>query len=339
MSSARPEIGSEFHWDPAVLLDDARDGHLPAGSELFATGCGAISALLRRLALPGRLHVPSFFCTGVAEALSKDMPLAWYRHLPDGHGPHLDTLQAEPGDIVLAQNLFGREDGSAWRAWITAHPTVTVLEDHSHDPFGPWARTSISPYAVASLRKTLPVPDGGLLWSPLGLDLPAPTGRPSEGAHLKLTAMLLKSAWLDGHTAAKDVFRTLQQQGEHTLLGSDAPASAFTTAVLPLLDIPAVRSASTRNARALSALLDLDWSVPEGAAPFRVQLTSNTRDTLLAHLAAHGVFAPVHWRQSRDAFWSGDEEAATWADRILTVPVDHRCTPSDIHRLATLLKP
>jgi len=39
---------------------------------------------------------------------------------------------------------------------------------------------------------------------------------------------------------------------------------------------------------------------PAGAAPFRVQLlcaSEAVRDALLAHLAGHGVFAPVHWRQ------------------------------------------
>jgi hypothetical protein len=334
------EIGSEFHWDPALLLTVAQEGQLPAGHELFATGCGAMSALLRQLALPGRLHVPSFFCMGVADALSSDMPLAWYTHRPDARGPRLETLHARPGDVVLAQNLFGREDGAAWRDWIESHPDVTVVEDHSHDPFGPWAAASTAPYAVASLRKTLPLPDGGLLWSPQGHDLPTPAGEPSEGAHLKLTAMLLKAAWRDGRPIAKETFRDLQRRGEQTLLGSAAPPSDFTAAVLPVLNIPRLRTASTRNARALSALLGLECDVPRGAAPFRVQLLcadEQSRDDLLRHLAGHGIFAPVHWRQDRDGVWSGDDESAELAGRILTVPVDHRCGPADVHRVAQVL--
>ncbi|MGK5677700.1 hypothetical protein [Actinoplanes sp. URMC 104] len=332
----RPEIGSEFHWDPA-FLGTTRADVLPPQGRLFATACGALRVLLRRLAPPGRLHVPSFFCMGVAEALGRDVPPAWYRHLPDDRGPHWETLHAVPGDVVLAQNLFGREDGLGWRDWIDAHPGVTVVEDHSHDPFGPWARTSTAPYAVASLRKTLPVPDGGLLWSPRGLDLPAPAGPPAEGAALKLAAMLLKAAWLDGHPVPKDVFRSLQQRGEQSLLGSAAPPSPFTAAVLPLLDITGLRAAATRNARALSALLGLEV---RGAAPFRVQLLSPdepTRDALLRHLARNGIFAPVHWRQDRGALWSGDEQAADFAARILTVPIDHRCGPAEVHRAAEVL--
>nr|WP_296063812.1 hypothetical protein [uncultured Actinoplanes sp.] len=338
------EIGSEFHWDPTALSD--RDSPMPARHKLFATGCGALTALLRRLAPRGRLHIPSYFCMGVAEALSETVPIAWYRHLPGGAGPRWESLRARPGDLVLAQNLFGREDGRDWTAWIRAHPRVTVIEDHSHDPFGPWARASIAPYAVASLRKTLPVPDGGLLWSPQDLPMPAPDGPDNPGSDLKLAAMLLKSAWLDGVPVPKDKFRMLQQRGENVLLGSTAPIGIVTRVILPFLDIDRLRLAATANVRALREALPAtpDWQVLAGGsgdgAPFRLQLLcrdGRTRDALLAHLAAHGIYAPVHWRQDRTGVWSGDEDAADLASRMLTVPVDHRCTPADLRRLTEVL--
>jgi hypothetical protein len=342
----RPEIGSEFPWDPAAIAPSP-ESLLPHRFELFATGCGALSTLLRQLAPWGRLHVPSFFCMGVAEALSAYVPIAWYRHLPDGRGARLDTLRAVPGDVVLAQNLFGRDRREPWDAWMRTHPGITVVEDHSHDPFSDWARASTAPYAVASLRKTLPLPDGGLLWSPRGLDLPRPAGPESPGAHLKLAAMLLKQAWAEGRAVPKDAFRGLQQQGEQALLGSAGPATTLTRTVLPLLDLAALRATSTRNAHALIGALAVrspGWQVLTGglpgAAPFRVQVlcaAETVRDALLAHLAWHGIFAPVHWRQDRDGVWSGDEEAADLAARILTVPVDHRCGPPDVRRVAEVL--
>jgi hypothetical protein len=344
------EVGSEFHWDPAALLGADHGGlprWLPGQHALFATGCGALVALLRLLGPRGRLHMPSFFCMGVAEALSEQLPISWYRHLPDGHGPRLATLRAATGDVVLAQNLFGRDERAPWDAWAAAHSGVTVVEDHSHDPFGDWARGSTAAYAVASLRKTLPLPDGGLLWSPRGLALPRPAGAESPGAQLKLAAMLLKAAWLAGQPVGKDDFRALQQRGEHDLLGSTGPASVVTVAALPLLDVAGLRAESTRNAHALAAALPPDGPAgrvltggPAGAAPFRVQLvcpSPQARDDLLAHLARHGIFAPVHWRQDRTGTWSGDEEAADLAARILTLPVDHRCDPTDIRRIAEVV--
>ncbi|BBH71602.1 hypothetical protein ACTI_82870 [Actinoplanes sp. OR16] len=340
----RSEIGSEFHWDPAVLTGGGND--LPAG-RLFATGCGALSELLRMLGPAGRLHVPSYFCMGVAEALSERTPIAWYRHLPDGRGPRWETLRVRDGDVVLAQNLFGREGrqyGPLWRAWIRAHPGIPVIEDHSHDPISDWARRSEAAYAVASLRKTLPVPDGGLLWSPRGLPLPSPRGPESTGAHLKLAAMLLKAAWRDGRPIDKEQFRSLQQQGEHELLGSHGPACAFTRAALPVMDVAGIRAAGRDNVREVERLLSTRtgqgmkvW----GDGPFRLQLecpTSPVRDALQAHLADHRIYAPVHWRQERGRLWSGDHDAAELAGRFLTLPVDHRCGPGDLSRIAEVVQ-
>jgi hypothetical protein len=344
------EVGSEFHWDPTALLTAEPTGGprwLPDRPALFATCCGALTALIRLRAPGGRMHAPSYFCMGVAEALSADAPLVWYRHLPDERGPRMETLHAEPGDVVLAQNLFGRDIREPWDAFAAAHPGVTVIEDHSHDPFSEWARTSTAAYATASLRKTLPVPDGGLLWSPRGLELPEPAGGESPGAALKLAAMLLKGAWLDGRTVPKGDFRALQQAGEDALLGSAGPASTLTRAILPLLDIGGLRATATRNAEALAAALPAwtpTWRVlsgsPAGSAPFRVQLVcadGTVRDALLRHLGQHGIYAPVHWRQDPDGFFSGDDEAAGLAARMLTVPVDHRCRPADVRRIADVL--
>ncbi|WP_203780419.1 hypothetical protein [Paractinoplanes rishiriensis] len=355
-----PDIGSEFHWDPS-LLTGGGPPWLPPRHELFATGCGALAALLLRLSPAGRLHLPTYFCIGVAEWLSARIPIAWYRHLPDGRGPRWETLRVRDGDLVLAQNLFGRDDGSPWLDWMRAHPGIVVVEDHSHDPVGEWARASQAPYALASLRKTLPVPDGGLLWSPRGLDLPRPAGGASPGTELKLAGMLLKAAWLAGRPVPRETFRSLQGRGEGELLGSGGPAHALTAAALPLLDAYAIRRRDAANARALTAALSPKAaSQPDisptpaispavdasgwrllGAGPFRVQLlcrSQNGRDALLRHLAAHHIFAPVHWRQDRTAFWSGDPEAAALADRMLTLPVDHRCSPADVRRTAEVLR-
>jgi hypothetical protein len=349
---SRWEVGSEFHWDPAALLSgeppaDA-PGWLPAPHALFATASGALCGLLRQLAPRGRLHAPSFFCMGVAEALAARVPVAWYRHLPDGNGPQFESLRAQPGDVVLAQNLFGRDARPPWDAWAAAHPAVTVVEDHTHDPFGGWAKASSAAYCVASLRKTLPIPDGALLWSPRGLDLPAPSYGESVGAELKLAAMILKAAWLGGRAGSKPAFRALQLAGERALLGSAASATSLTRAVLPLLDVRRLRSASTRNARELIAALPAQtdaWRVlgrvRADTAPFQVQLlctSEATRDALLTHLRMSWIYAPVHWRQPRTQFWSGDDAAAECASRILTIPVDHRYEAADVRRVGDVLR-
>src|ERR671922_295368 len=111
---------------------------------------------------------------------------------------------------------------------VGLHDAV-VVEDHSHDPFSPWALGSEASYAFSSLRKTLPIPDGGILWSPRGLDLPPQPRGSADGSELKLAAMLVKGRYLaEGGDGLKKRFRRLQLEGEEAL--ARAPVAAASPA-------------------------------------------------------------------------------------------------------------
>lgn len=348
--SVRWEVGSEFHWDEEAFVQAGAGlpSWLPTPHAMFTSGCGALISLVTQFHGHPRLHLPSFFCMDVVEALASFVDLAWYRELPDGQGPHLDTLDAAAGDVVLAVNLFGRGHREPWDLWSCEHPLVTVIEDHTHDPLSGWARTSHASYCMASLRKTLPVPDGAILWSPRGEELPAATHGENEGAWLKLSAMVLKAAWLSGKDVSKSEFRSLQQAGEAALLGSMTEPTALTRVVLPLLDVWRLRSVRADNVRVLTESLlrhvDSEWSPltygAPGAVPFNVQLlcaSETTRDSLMAHLARNRIFASVHWRQPKSGISSGDDAAIECASRMLTIPVDHRYHEADLQRVVEAL--
>jgi hypothetical protein len=279
--------------------------------------------------------------------MASGVELRWYRELPDGAGPHLDTLDAAPGDAVLVVNLFGRGSREPWDTWSGEHPLVTIIEDHTHDPLSDWARASGASYCVASLRKTLPVPDGAILWSPRGEALPAPVDGESAGGECKLSAMVLKAAWLGGKDIGKPAFRLLQQVGELGLRCAATAPTAVTRAALPLLDVWRLRSVRADNAQSMikSLFPNRDaWRPlthgPAGMVPFNVQLlcaSEAVRDSLLAHLARERIYAPVHWRQPASGFFSGDDAAVDYSSRILTVPVDHRYSGSDVRRVVEAL--
>ena len=77
---------------------------------------------------------------------------------------------------------------------------VEIIEDHTHDPWSVWAYESTANWCVASLRKTLPLGNGGVLWSPAGHPLPSasPVTPERHTAALEkfLAAMLLKKRYL-----------------------------------------------------------------------------------------------------------------------------------------------
>lgn len=349
------EVGSEFHWSDAYLTTpNASTGGfvaLPEGM-LFSRARGALVALIKKRAAeghPARLHLPSYFCMDIAEYLAGVGDIRWYRHLP-GQGVDFDTLSPAPGDMVLALNMFGAEAGTDWQHWA-GRGQVCLVEDHSHDPLSAWSLTSRADYAVTSLRKTLPIPDGALLWSPLNHPLPTTGPKQADGANDKLTAMLLKAAYLGGAAIAKDTFRPLQLAGEEQLdADCGAPAHGFTRAILGALDLEHLRDRRARNCRIFTDALEhapiagiepVFVAVPEGCVLFNpiLRFASRTqRDYIRRGLAERGVFAPNHWPQEQPGFTSGDPEAIALAARLLTIPLDFRCSPEDVARVFKALR-
>src|ERR1039458_5638988 len=157
----------------------------PARRSFFASGRAALGALCRRWIEThshARLWLPDYFCPEVVSSLcSRNIRVAFYTDNPQRAGPELSHLYVLPGDMVLAVNYFGVRSGDQWSAWRESTPSVALIEDHTHDPQSLWARSSRADFAFASLRKTLPLPDGAIAWSPRELSLPeaAPDGPPT----------------------------------------------------------------------------------------------------------------------------------------------------------------
>ena len=346
----RWEAGSEFHWSDDLVGDRVDRGALPPGGEAFASGAGALLTLVRHAGVRV-LHVPTYFCIDVVEVLAPHVDVQWYRELPDGRGPRLATLRPRPGEAVLAVNLFGRGDPAPWRIWSREHPEVLVIEDHTHDPWSNWARTSRAPYCVASWRKTLPLPDGAVLWSGRGLPVPPAVGDDNPGAVLKATAMRVKRDWLGGADVRKEDFRDLQLAGEEAITGCAARPLDATLDLFGRLDLSALRARRAANGRLLTDLLARvpagrrTWAppppVPPHVVPFGVQLfctTGEARDALKRGLVERRIYPAVHWTQDPTGLWSGDDAARALGDRTLTLPSDHRYGYSDLVRIVEAVR-
>lgn len=348
MKSGRWEVGSEFHWDTTYLRNpNSRSTHqFPADHILHGTGRSSIAAIAGALKETRRsLHLPSYFCQEVAQALRPYFNLKQYTDSPTLEIPDVSSIDACSGDVVLAVNYFGLRDGKAWIAWKQRNPGIILIEDHTHDPFSGWVRQSVADYAMASLRKTLPIPDGSLLWSPVGTVLPPAPERQSSGATEKLASMLLKAAYLQGADIPKTVFRELQIAGEAALSrpNTDEAASAFTRSVLDHLDFDQLVSQRRENFKLFSASVNhesvciLQPSNLATATPYNgvvVCQTRQLRDSLRDHLVSSAIYPAVHWKQSHGA----QTNEQRLADRILTIPLDFRYSVEDVVRICQVVQ-
>lgn len=342
----RWEHGSEFHW--ASFPPEPRAGVYPWRAGLLL---GSGRDALRLLVAHGRerrgwrrVLVPSYFCQEVVRAMAALGPeLAVYPDSPLERIPVLPPLRR--GDALLHVGYFGLRSGPS----LELPAGVDLVEDHTHDPTSPWAGTSRADFCVASLRKTLPIPDGGALWSPRGHSLPScPPGTPerARASSDKLAAMVLKALYLGGHPVDKEAFRRLAVSGEtdiaagppaampevtHTLLGA-FPADTWRTrrrenhgfirASLHGIPWLEVLSPASDDCVAFTALLVCD-------SPAR-------RERVRHSLIEERIYPAVLWPLDETLFPVPDNNREL-SRRVLSLHCDFRYTRQDLERVAALV--
>jgi hypothetical protein len=288
------------------------------------------------------LWLPSYFCPDVADCCSRYCEIREYRDLPHWDGPDWKSLQPQAHDIVLAVNYFGVRDGEPWKNWREQTACV-LLEDHSQDPFSEWALESTADFAFASVRKTLPIADGAILWSPKGLPLPEqPVDGNWSGVALKIAAMIYKAEYLCGHGTdmLKTQFRKLQLKGEDLMRRSrisaiSPPSFAYIADGAP----KSWRRQRADNAQHLLGNLRQNDRVhclferwPDGAVPFALPIvfaSEQERDSCQSLLRENRIYCPVHW-----VCQTSDPDALALSKTILSLPVDQRYTSSDMDAIS-----
>jgi hypothetical protein len=350
----RWEVGGEFHW---TSLPEGEFVPWPAPVSWYLLARHAAADLFRTLARrsdgiehrpwSGHLWVPQYFCHDVAGYWKKFAEIRQYADDPRGAQPDWTTLKPAKNDAVLAVNFFGARAAKPWQRWHVKTGCILV-EDHSHDPVSGWARNSKADYAFSSLRKTIPVSDGAILWSPIGHALTVAKEVDLSGSALKLAAMVWKRDYLEGaaYAADKSCYREWQRAGEDAFGRSAILSAASSWSRAYLADgVPeSWRRRRTANVRRLLRSLE-DWpgaepvfrAWPADGVPMAAVFcfpSAAARDAVRKRLEEHSVYCPVHWPAPADCELAVRELAAT----ILTIPADQRYTGADMDRIVGILR-
>lgn len=320
----------------------------PERSWYGGSGRDAIRALLahgKQTRRWRRLWVPAYFCQEVVVALAtSSLELRVYDDDPTRPVPRIDWLPFDAGDAILVVNYFGL------RGALTYRLAIDVIEDHTHAPFSPWAQGSTATFCVASLRKTLPLPDGGILWSPRGEELPpeAPaTDERTAASHQKLTAMVLKALYLEGHEMNKNTYRAAQLEGERAIASgalSGMPAhTRQMLATLPIFEYERARRANTTLLRSLLA----DEPRVRLLAPHAADATAFSVPVVFASakimeecrrmLIAENIFPAQLWTLETPLLPGVTLALRDWASRSLSFHCDARYGQSDLEHVASTL--
>jgi hypothetical protein len=329
----------------------ARDDFSYLGNvEWLATGRMVLQALCCRSAHGSRrIHVPAYFCPDVVQSLRRTCSVVVYMDSPLLPHPEWETLRASADDLVLAVDYFGLRSFDVWRDWQRSHPAVLLVQDHTHSPRPDLESIRDADYAFASVRKSLPIFDGAWVVSPKGHPLPAKDAPLSEPLHQRFVhASQLKRAYLQGENPDKDAFLTMFRESEHELEEQPlAGISAGSAEDLLQLDVPELLSRRHRNARRMIKELRTGpletFSVlpPGGPRPWNPVLrfpNRKVRDDVRRGLIEQSVFAPVHWPIEENDLPPAYRGVVETAGCLLTLPVDYRCSDTDLSRIRRVLE-
>lgn len=198
------------------------DFYAPSELRHFAFGRHALTAALRLLGLPkGRVLFPAFICRDLlASAAAAGFEPIFY-DVDRNLGPILEPKNWPLADAVVAVDYFGFPQNLAPFQEYARATGATIVEDAAHALFSrDLAGTLLgrrAPLGILSPRKSLPVPNGGVLLvsdDKLAANLPAELAPELAGAiraRLKNTARpIFAAAGARATLAALTGFRALR---------------------------------------------------------------------------------------------------------------------------------
>lgn len=214
---------------------------------------------------------------------------------------------------------------------------MLFLEDRTHQLIHPSQHQFQADYVVASLRKWINVPDGGLLWSnhPLKNGI---IGHETTFFEQRLYAQNLRRKFFEtGDPRIKDEYRSIFSRVSDIMDQSEIPAamSAYSFEMAKRAQWDYIRDIRRGNAETLLGILKdcakLKLIQPSaGQSDLYVAFLVDDRDRIQRELSALGIFCTVIWPLS-DEQQAACSVAKDICRRMLAAPCDQRYGIEDMH--------
>lgn len=334
------ELGSDFN----LFLSPTSNNLFVEDKEinLFFSGRTALYSLLKwgiQNKAWKNVLFPSYYCHEVVDFI-RSLPInVEYFNFNPFIGERLDIeLEGfdKEGNVFINVDYFGLTKVTCYNFQYSI-----VIDDLTHN-FDRLYKSEAD-YCFGSLRKILPTPCGGFLFSSLKNTIPVEFDKEfSESISIqKLSAMYLKTQYLSGKEIDKNLFRKLYLESEESFSDrqtiSKIPLSALS--VLQYLDLDYISTRKKENLK-----LILDEIIPVKGVTFNLAKNDNSafglllqfkeikmRDELRLYLISNKIYPAVLWpNQFR-------EEDIYYSNLILFLHIDFRYNKSDIIYLGSIL--
>ena len=338
------EYGSDFHYIdfPIESISDSIQSIYP-NSVLFFSGRVALFNLIQlgiKLYKWEKVFLPDYYCHDVDEFLKPlKIETCYYNDGPyEKNLADFDSIDRST-NVFVHVNYFGFSAGSKLLL-----KNAFIIEDHTHDLKSDWAINSNAHYCFASLRKSLPIPAGGIIWSPKKLEIPAKLAEnelTNMVTYMKLSGMLLKRIYLKNGNVNKQTFRSLYLNSESFFETQETNAALPPTIVDDINKIPVqiLREHKIKNYKYLSEAIkakNIIWhqALNENQCPFGMILyfeDEQKRNGMKQHLIENNIYPAVLWPNQTAL------KARDFSAKSLLIHCDIRYTLDDMKIIADVV--
>lgn len=334
------EFGSDFH-----LIKDYPKGtgvtSIFNDNILFTDGRQSLEAVIESENII-TLWVPDYFChESIAGLKKRGIRINFYPCNPLSNPNHIiEDIKFESDSAFLVMNYFGLHSKPKY-----VSRNCIVIEDHSHCLTSDWARNSDADWCIASLRKTLPIADGGIAWSPKGKtlkSLPFPSQHTLRNSACRYAAMKMKADFLEGRNINKstylDEFRVTEQNFDNLPISSIAERSRI---IASTLDINIWNNIKRDNWNTLANNLICEgFSIIRPAdsklTPFSLVMlfdSQKKRDDIRIRLIKNSVYPAILWSLPDNVSYQSKD----FSNKMLSIHCDARYGHRDMTMLASII--
>ena len=282
-------------------------------------------------------------CVALLPALACDSmvhPFELYGHkiqyylFNEDYSIDLDSLKTGEGiQLFLYMDYFGRpaiKDVELEK--LRKQGNIVFIEDRTHNLLVERKYTFQPDYIIASLRKWLPIPDGGLLWG----EISKPLANDTTFCTTRLKAQCMRHEFLSSgdetiKTEYRKIFSTVSE-----LMDEDEPSamSAYAHSLAKQTDWDWVKRIRRQNSEELISILSTSpyirfiQNIP-GLSDLYVPFTVPNRDEVQRRLSAEGIFNTIIW-PLMDEQKEACKVAKYTEENMLAAPCDQRYTVEDM---------
>jgi hypothetical protein len=317
--------------------------------ELFSSGRDALFRILKieNFSDSQTLWIPEYFCPSVVRTLKKFINIKFYLDYPSEKEPRFQSLTPNENDAILIVNFFGLRRAETWQGWVSSqNKKLVIIEDHSHAPFSQWALNSQADYVFASLRKSLPLVDGGYLRT---RNLSPKKIFQSGGDTADFAIDMLSASALQRTTGYDEVVNKLYYSGENKLDGKHTISriSKYSFEILRQLDLVKIAKKTSDNLKIFcenfadsNACIELNrkfLNTDDPTSAFNPILKFSSmqlRDKCHNALFEIGVMPSIYWGGLGNEV---SEQAHKECDTLLAIPLDFRHSTDVAKRIAQFI--